>query len=514
MGDFNNDGLQDVVAGHYADFIKVFYQSTVNDFDTVSFPIITRGDQEIEAGDMNGDGLTDIVFMGGTAAAVAVFYQDSIVGIDSIYKPYYFNVGDYGLINGIGVGDLNNDGRDDLALSAGGNTGYIGVIYQNAEGELNPPIQFNAYDVPTPVEIADLNCDGQNEIIVGHNGWGNISVYEVGSSGTFNSNYMLFPACYYVGPYGLAVGDYNNDSRMDVLTTDGGTRVKFLYNSSSPDTLISSDTTVNYVTYIIDTAITHSDFENISIVETINECIIKTTYQYEYADYQIYRNIMGDSLVSNSFELCGNYITDTFVTDFYINRYDWVDDTLIEILAIDTLYENEVIVDYFDVMDTLSVIEETFSDNLTLTETYTSNDTTYYITDSLSIEALFQVSTLQGDFYHIIDGINCGNYTIDTVFIQDTIIYDTTYLQIDTTLILRTIKAYYNGQEITDLEEDIFIYPNPTMGIIKIRTTNLSMIEVLNMEGVVFYRKELKVNTFEYTLNLSQFDKGLYILRM
>jgi hypothetical protein len=137
------------------------------------------------------------------------------------------------LTSGIGVGDTNGDGRDDIAVSYGGNSpdSRMALWIQLADGSLDMPVIHNSYDIPEPVEIADLDLDGQADVVTLHGGWLQAGVYP-GRAGGYLADEQLYSIPYssHSNPHGLAIGDVNGDGWPDVVGADAESGVIILRN--------------------------------------------------------------------------------------------------------------------------------------------------------------------------------------------------------------------------------------------------------------------------------------------
>ncbi|MDO9392214.1 MAG: FG-GAP-like repeat-containing protein [bacterium] len=236
-GDFNHDGLTDVVACHWnSDFIRVFYQQPYGDFSqSQCYAINAGGYDEISAGDVNGDGLDDIVFMRGQGynENISIFLQDTS---GNIQTPVFYDLGDTSTC-GLAVGDVNNDGKKDVVVTISGNMpdAQIAVWLQDTDGSLQtPPCLYSCYQCPTPVEIADFDQDGRNDIAVGNDSWEALSIYQQNGLGMMMPyDTTTTPDPSYYKPQGLAVGDINGDNKPDITLADGSNGLVILYNTSA-----------------------------------------------------------------------------------------------------------------------------------------------------------------------------------------------------------------------------------------------------------------------------------------
>jgi len=234
--DLDNDGKNDIVVAtnYYNTNISILYQTTIGNFQTATYPKPNSTLTEIEIGDINNDNKKDLVFISSNPnEGIFVYTQNST----NTFNPFitYSETN----INGIAVGDLNNDGKNDVVASKGGNrpNSKIAIWYQNPTTNLlNNPIEIAAYDIPEPIEIGDLNNDGKNEIVTINGGWMNASVYEQNSSNLFtNFSMNAIPYASHYEKQGLAIGDINSDGRKDIAIADYNNGLVILYNTSNLD---------------------------------------------------------------------------------------------------------------------------------------------------------------------------------------------------------------------------------------------------------------------------------------
>ena len=239
VADFNNDGKDDVAVSHWnAGYVGVFYQQADGSLSAVvSYPSPQAGFDDIDAGDVNHDGLTDIVKMNGQGSNpdLSVYYQQLSGGFSG---PISFNYGSSWLPGGVAVGDITGDGRDDVALAILSNrpNSKLVTFTQDQAGALALGPVYSAYDAPESIEIEDVNMDGLLDVIVLQAGWQRLGVFLQSGNGAllpYQLYYLPYASNY--EPQGLDLGDINNDGTPDVVIGDYNSGVVVLYNAITPD---------------------------------------------------------------------------------------------------------------------------------------------------------------------------------------------------------------------------------------------------------------------------------------
>ncbi len=275
-GDFNHDGKMDIAVSHWTEnYISVFTQNNQG-FTKNTYTKPSSGYDEIDVGDLNGDGLNDIVFMAGQSNSGIHVYIQKQNGTLNNYVSYFPAQTSWNTLNGIAIGDLNNDGKDDVVATMGGNMPNANIViwFQDTTSGLlsSSPLVIPAYDIPESIEIADLDCNGTNEIILVNGGWNNLSIYQQNASGIYTTyNKFNIPYASHYNPYGLSIGDINNDGGKDIAIADYNNGLILLYNSSTADpakndTIAHSksyDTTYSYC-YTIRNAFTSNTYRDVN----------------------------------------------------------------------------------------------------------------------------------------------------------------------------------------------------------------------------------------------------------
>jgi hypothetical protein len=171
----------------------------------------------VEVGDLTGDGRPDVVAQG-------LRHVNAYQRTDGGWSRSQV-VADDGatVMGGVEVADVSGDGRSDIIVNLGWNQprAQIHVFAQTATGGLASPDVYRAYDNPEPVEAADIDADGRNDIVTVHGGYYAMSTWPQQPNGELGTPvYEYLPYASHYPEQGLALGDVNGDSRVDAVLTD------------------------------------------------------------------------------------------------------------------------------------------------------------------------------------------------------------------------------------------------------------------------------------------------------
>ncbi len=246
VADLNNDGRADI-AGIVEDIrgddnvLAVFYQDASGSLGRrpVEHKLPSRLYGNLSAGDVNNDGLTDIVVMSG-----ATFIYDQIMVLHQspsggFQTPRYYTIGDYLAYNAIG--DLNGDGLNDIAFSYGWNSSpFIGVLPQNTDGSLAPFLTYPSLDNPEPLVTADMDLDGRMDAVVIHGGFQELGIFLQDQNGALLPElFDVLPYASHYRPQGLSAGDIDGDGANDVAIADYNHGLVIYYHTTAPGPDIS-----------------------------------------------------------------------------------------------------------------------------------------------------------------------------------------------------------------------------------------------------------------------------------
>ncbi|MEM2870340.1 MAG: FG-GAP-like repeat-containing protein [Thermoplasmata archaeon] len=235
VGDVNSDGLDDVVTVDQSNnYLKVFLQnSTTGTLDSAKDYTISNGGSGIAIGN---------ALMSSSGNEVAVYYEPLqyynyyINPTLAVYKQtngslvnyktftmstwvYYY--GKVGTPRPVAIGDVSGDGRSDVIVTWGDYYGscHMFVYLQDSNGELTSYTDYTS-SVTSPRDIAIGDITG--------NGKNELLLVNVDSNNfvVFNQtaqgklNQLRSYQASGTGPTGIAIGDVNDDGKNDVVVAE------------------------------------------------------------------------------------------------------------------------------------------------------------------------------------------------------------------------------------------------------------------------------------------------------
>ncbi|MFH0859804.1 MAG: FG-GAP-like repeat-containing protein [Candidatus Altiarchaeota archaeon] len=223
-GDLNGDGIKDLVVGaaYPNRTVLVYYGGA--DFDNSSDAIISdHTDQAyfgyaVGVGDLNGDGIDDLAVVASTSNRTYVY----------LGNPEFDTASDLTItapnnIYSISVCDLNNDGYKDLALGAAFYDNKTYIYYGNSTLDSTVDVTVDEHVSERYFGWAqaccDLNSDGSDDLAVGSYNDKKAYVYYGGSSfdNVSDVNITDHTATSYFGKSIACGGDLNDDSADDLV---------------------------------------------------------------------------------------------------------------------------------------------------------------------------------------------------------------------------------------------------------------------------------------------------------
>jgi FG-GAP-like repeat/IPT/TIG domain len=251
-GDLDGDGKPDlVVANANTNAFQVFQNtSTLGHLVMTALPPITEPNSAswVAIGDLNGDGKPDLVFAEEYNNSLSVFLNTSSVGAISFsaaipillpngYGPWAVAIADF---DGDGKPDVvfsNNEGN---SISVLRNTGTPGGAFS-----LATHVDFPAGGGPEGLAVGDLDGDGRPDIALANNTDNTLSLFR-NTSGSGTISFAATTQATGFGPAAVAIADLDGDGKPDVAGADAGTTLVSVHRNTSTIGSISLVTNVDY----------------------------------------------------------------------------------------------------------------------------------------------------------------------------------------------------------------------------------------------------------------------------
>ncbi|CAF3496799.1 unnamed protein product [Rotaria sp. Silwood1] len=122
--------------------------------------------------------------------------------------------------------DVDDDGDLDIIVANTG-TNDIGILINNPTGTFpanqGPRVGFFAGSAPASVTTADVNGDGKADIIVAYKNTNNVGVLLNSGTGTFPAAPVTYGLLANSAPTSVKTADANGDGKLDIIVANSGT---------------------------------------------------------------------------------------------------------------------------------------------------------------------------------------------------------------------------------------------------------------------------------------------------
>ena len=149
-----------------------------------------------------------------------VTYASPFLSAEQFKKPVYYKLGDQQKADQVISAPFTHSGNLDLAV-ANYLTNEVSILLGNGDGTFQKALTFPV-SAPTAIAVGDLNQDGnQDLVVIEYGGTGNstLGIFLGDGTGHFRKNvaYLLG-----VQSVQIAVDDFNHDGHQDIAVTNKG----------------------------------------------------------------------------------------------------------------------------------------------------------------------------------------------------------------------------------------------------------------------------------------------------
>lgn len=226
VGDFNSDGKADLAVTNSGDISNDLYTNSVSvllgngngtfqthvDHETGEYPT------SVAVGDFNSDGHADLTVTNGMSNSLSVLLGngDGTFQLHVDYETADLDVQTASDPSSVVVGDVNNDGKPDLAV-VNPYHNSVSVLLGNGNGTFQTHVEYATGTGPASIVVGDFNGDSQTDLAVTNYYDNSVSVLLGNGDGTLQG-----PPSYETGadPISMAAADFNGDGNSDLVTTN------------------------------------------------------------------------------------------------------------------------------------------------------------------------------------------------------------------------------------------------------------------------------------------------------
>ncbi|MBX3323203.1 MAG: VCBS repeat-containing protein [Phycisphaeraceae bacterium] len=214
-GDLNGDGLPDIVVAQAGNtgtvVLSVYLNNPAGGFMPLQTVFNHQSAESLALGDVNGDGVLDMLV---TTSGAPFVHLHLGIG-NGTFDPYVLTVSLLTQTRHIDLVDLNNDGKLDIVANNDNSFTFM-VALGNGDATFQPVtfVEMPTQGAARRRGLADINGDGKIDLVFGHRNTGLVSVWLGVGDGTFAP-----PSTFSVpgGPSAVALADLDNDGDLDLI---------------------------------------------------------------------------------------------------------------------------------------------------------------------------------------------------------------------------------------------------------------------------------------------------------
>lgn len=528
--DFDNDGLKDIFVSMASntDFSFKFYKNLGDfNFQEVNLELPKLNYMSMDIGDINQDGLIDLVYIGSpsTSLAYAEYNYASILlnkgnlNFDKINT----NIGLSVFVNTLSLADYSNDGYPDLLYSGSGSNDQIKIYENDKKNSFRNTLQT----ILDSESGGDLFGDFNNNNTLDLLHYGRMTYPGAGGDATFiYENTISRLNQRPIAPTEIKLNADGNNLNFSWNTgSDDSTKTDGLYYNirigtiTNPDSLISSNSDNNKLR-----------FYHLGNMNKNRNFTFKDFPEGEYiVSVQSIDNSYNVSTFSNSLHFCFKHSSGIFGDTIKICNGDSV---LLNAGSgyLSYAWNNGATTQTITVKN-----QGLYNVNLIDADNCIHSETVYLKVNELPKINLLDEYTISATDSLQLDGGSFNSYLWSTGDITRTIILSRSKLTLGKHILGLKVTdingCSHNGSTLIMIKDNTFakiseepynghyFYPNPFKNEVKVNFSNLIdkkniVLQVLNLNGSIIFEKKYSKNQHEELINLNFLLPGIYIFKI
>ncbi|MBK9489600.1 MAG: VCBS repeat-containing protein [Haliscomenobacter sp.] len=244
VGDLDGDGKLDLAIGNqFSNTVSILRNTSTGGMLSFAAKIdsaVGSGPLGVAIGDLDGDGKPDLALANFSSSTVSVLRNTSTVGSISFARKVDFITGTNSRPYNIGLGDIDGDGKLDLVAPNAFASNVSVIRNTSTPGNLSfaGRVDFTTGDTPSGVAIGDLDGDGKPEVAISNLFSTSVSVFR--NTSKVDTVALAAKVDFATGatPFSVSMGDLDGDGKLDLtVANSGSSSLSVLRNTSSSGTL-------------------------------------------------------------------------------------------------------------------------------------------------------------------------------------------------------------------------------------------------------------------------------------
>jgi hypothetical protein len=265
IGDIDGDGKPDLAVANYSSSTISVIRNTSTS-GTVSFAAkvdftTSTNPFSVSIGDIDGDGKPDLAVANAGSSTVSVLLNTSTSGTVHFAAKVDFTTGAYP--ESISIGDIDGDGKPDLAVANGGSNTVSVIRNTSTSGTVSfaAKVDFTTGTAPISVRIGDIDGDGKPDLAVANQSSNTVSVFL--NTSTLGTISFASKVDFTTGatPVSVSIGDIDGDGKPDLAVVNNGTTTVSVFRNTSTSGIVSFAGKLDFTTGTIPHSVSIGDID-------------------------------------------------------------------------------------------------------------------------------------------------------------------------------------------------------------------------------------------------------------